>query len=53
MTDAFWFPAEEVKLIYDKYHIIECYVYLNLTDADSCSCFISFSTCSKTGSGEI
>ena len=28
MTDAFWFPAEEVKLIYDKYYIIECYFTL-------------------------
>ena len=39
MTDVFCSLTEEVKMIYDKYDIITCYMYLNLTDTDSCSCF--------------
>ena len=42
MIDVFCFPSEEVKIIYDKYDIIKCYIYLNLTDTDSCSCFFNF-----------
>ena len=36
------FPTEEVKMIYDKYDIIKCYIYLNLINADSCLCFFNF-----------
>ena len=35
MINAFYFPTEEVKMIYDKYDIIKCYMYLNLTDTES------------------
>ena len=42
MIDVFGFPIEEVKMIYDKYDIKKCYMYLNLTDTDSCSCFFNF-----------
>ena len=38
MIDVFYFPTEEVKTNYDKYDIIKCHMYLNLTDTDSCSC---------------
>ena len=39
MTDVFCSLTEEVRMIYDKYDVIKCYMYLNLTDTDSCSCF--------------
>ena len=42
MIDVFCFPNGEVKMIYDKYDIIKCYMYLNLTGTDSCSCFFNF-----------
>ena len=42
MIDVFCFPIEEVKMIYDKYDIIKCYMHLNLTNTDSCSCFFQF-----------
>ena len=42
MIDVFCFPTEEVKMIYDKYGIIKCHLYLNLTDANSCSRFFNF-----------
>ena len=42
MIDVLCFPTEEVKMIYDKYDIIKCYIYLNLSDTDSCSCFFNF-----------
>ena len=42
MIDVFCFPAEEVKMIYNKYNIIKCYMCLNLTNTDSCSCFFNF-----------
>ena len=35
MIDVFCFPTEEVKMIFDKYDIIKCYMYLNLTGTDS------------------
>ena len=39
MIDVYCFPTEKVKIIYDKYNIIKCHVYLNLTYTDSSSCF--------------
>ena len=42
MTDVFCLPTEEVKMIYDKYDIVKRYMYLNLTNTDSCSCFFNF-----------
>ena len=39
MNDVFCFPNEEVKMIYDKYDIITCHLYINLTSMDSCLCF--------------
>ena len=42
MIDVLCFPTEEVKMIYDKYNIIKCYINLNLSDTDSCSCFFNF-----------
>ena len=42
MIDVFCFPSEEVKMIYDKDDIIKCYIYLNLTNTDSCSCISNF-----------
>ena len=42
LIDAFCFPTEEVRKNYDKYDIIKCHLYLNLTDADTCSCFFNF-----------
>ena len=46
MIDVFSFPTEEVKMIYDKYDIRKCYMYLNLTDRESCLCFFNF-ICSR------
>ena len=37
IIDIFCFPDEDVKEIYDKNKIIRCFVYLILTDTDSCS----------------
>ena len=37
IIDIFCFPDEDVKEIYDKHKIIKCFVYLILTDTDSCS----------------
>ena len=42
MIDVFCFPTEEVKIIYDKYDFLKCYMYLNLTDTDICLCFFHF-----------
>ena len=38
----FFFPTEEVKMIYDKCEVIKCHLNLNQTDTDRCSCFINF-----------
>ena len=35
------FPTEEVKMVYDKYDIIKCYIYFNLIDKGSCVFSIS------------
>ena len=35
--DAFCFPDDKVKGIFDKNDIKKCFLYLNLTDTDSCS----------------
>ena len=42
MIDVFCSPTEEVKVIYNKYDIVKCHLYLNLIDADSCLCFFNF-----------
>ena len=42
LIDDFYFPAEEVRKIYNQHDIIKCHRYLNLTDTDSCSCFFNF-----------
>ena len=42
MIDVFCLPTEEVKMIYDKYNVIKCHMYLNLTNTDSYSCFFNF-----------
>ena len=49
MIDVFCFPTGEVKMIYDKSDIIQCHMYLNLTNTDSClhlSNFICKNECS-------
>ena len=42
IVDVVYFPIEEVKMIYDKYDIIKCYMYLNQTGTNSCLCFFNF-----------
>ena len=42
IIDIFCFPDEDVKEIYDKNKIIKCFVYLILTDTDSCSLQFTF-----------
>ena len=42
MIDVFCFPTEEVKMICNKYDIIKCHLYLNMTDTDSCLFFFNF-----------
>ena len=42
MIAVFCFSTGDVKMIYDKYDVIKCYMYLNLTDTDSCLCFFNF-----------
>ena len=42
MIDVLCSLTEEVKMIYDKYDIIKCYIYLILSDTDICSCFFNF-----------
>ena len=36
---VFSFPDEEVWAVYNQYDIEKCFLYLNLTDTDSCSIF--------------
>ena len=40
--DVFCFPDDKVKCIFDKNDIEKCFLYLNLTDTDSCSMFFIF-----------
>ena len=42
LIDVFCFPTDKVRKIYDQYDIIKCYMYINLTDTNSCSCFFNF-----------
>ena len=42
IIDVFCFPDDKVKGIFDKNDIEKCFLYLNLTDADSCSMFFIF-----------
>ena len=37
IIDVFCFPNEEVREIYAQNYIIKCFIYLILTDTDSCS----------------
>lgn len=46
MIDVFCFPNETVKVIYVRYAISKCHLYLNLTDTNSCSLFF-ISICEK------
>ena len=39
ITDVFCSPDNKVKGIFDKNNIQKCFLYLNLTDIDSCSMF--------------
>ena len=42
MIDAFMFPDEIVKAVYEKYNIETCYLYQCLTDTDSTSLNVVF-----------
>ena len=42
IIDVFCFPDEKVKGIFDKNDIEKCFLYVNLTDTDSCSMFFIF-----------
>ena len=42
MIDVFCFPNKTAKVIYVRYGISKCHLYLNLTDTDSCSLFFIF-----------
>ena len=42
IIDVFSFPDEKVRAAYNQYDIQECFLYLNLTDTDSCSMFFVF-----------
>ena len=37
-----FFPDDKIKCIFDKNDIEKCFLYLNLTDTDSCSMFFIF-----------
>ena len=52
ITDIFCFPDEEVKEIYKRYKIIKTFVYLILTDTDSCSLQFTFITELKSSISE-
>ena len=49
IVDIFCFPDEDVKKIFEKHDIIKCFIYLILTDTDSCSIQFTFITklCSR------
>ena len=42
LIDVFMFPNDEIKEIYQKYKINQCYLDQNLTDTDSTSMFFVF-----------
>ena len=42
IIDIFYFPDDNVKGIFDKNDIERCFLYLNLTDTDSCSIVFCF-----------
>ena len=42
IIDVFCFPDDKVKRIFDKNDIEKCFLYLNLTNTDSCSMFFIF-----------
>ena len=42
LIDVFMFPDQEIREIYQKYHVDKCYLYQNLTDTDSTSTFFVF-----------
>ena len=42
IIDVFCFPDDKIKGICDKSNIEKCFLYLNLTDTDSCSMFFIF-----------
>ena len=44
-TDVFSFPDEEIRAVYAQYGIEKCFLYLKLTDTDTCSMFFSFICC--------
>ena len=44
IIDIFCFPDEDVKEIYERYKIIKTFIYLILTDTDSCSPQFTFIT---------
>ena len=42
LIDVFMFPNQEIQEIYQKYQVDQCYVYQNLTGADSTSMYFCF-----------
>ena len=42
IIDVFCFPDDKIKGIFDKNNNEKCFLYLNLTDTDSCSMFFIF-----------
>ena len=54
IINIFCFPDEDVKEIFDRHSIIKCFVYLILTDTDSCSLQFTFITklCSRISEDE-
>ena len=42
LIDIFVFPTDEIKKIYQKYKVNQCYLDQNLTDTDSTSIFFIF-----------
>ena len=42
IIDVFCFPDDKVKDIFYKNDIEKCFLYLDLTDTDSCSMFVVF-----------
>ena len=42
LIDIFMFPNQEIKEFYKKYQVEKCYIYQNVTDADSTSVFFVF-----------
>ena len=42
LIDIFMFPTDEIKKIYQKYKVNQCYLDQNLTDTDSTSIFFVF-----------